>query len=117
MDTLPSLEDCKQHTEKLKELKEIYKEVSNKLKEAHQSNARRYNLRRRHQDFQVNSLVWKKNFVQSNAANFVSAKLSPRFVGPYIVAKKVSPLICHLQDLNGKSIGNWHIADLKPYQC
>lgn len=116
-DQIPSNEDPHHYRERIKELEDIYQEVAEKLKEAHHQNARHYNLRRRPQQFRVNSLVWKKNFVQSDAANFVSAKLTPRFIGPFVVKQQISPLIYQLQNLEGKVIGNWHVEDLKPYTC
>lgn len=114
-ETVPEVEDCQRYTERLRDLKNIHQEVHELLKDAHQRNARHYNLRRRPQEFKEDSLVWKKNFTQSDAANYYSAKLTPRYVGPYRVVKKVSPLIYALEDMQGKAIGNWHITDLKLY--
>ncbi|XP_046677325.1 uncharacterized protein LOC124365392 [Homalodisca vitripennis] len=87
-DQLSSVGDCKEYSDKLKELQAIHREVSEKLKEVHRTNARHYNLRRRPQTYRINSLVWKKNFTQSDAVNFISAKLTPRFVGPYVICTK-----------------------------
>lgn len=112
---VPSPEDCGKHGEKLQALKNIYQEVAERLNEAHQQNASRYNLRRRPVTYNVGDVVLKKNFPQSDAANYFSAKLAPRFVGPYIVAKKISNLVYALADLDGKNIGNWHVADFKKY--
>lgn len=112
---LPTMEDFRDYSQKMKDLQKIYQDVMKKLQETHSRNARHYNLRRRPLHFQEGQLVWKKNFVQSDASRFVSAKLTPRFVGPYKVAKKISSVIYTLEDQNGKSLGNWHVSDLKRY--
>lgn len=99
----------------MRRLQELYKDVQEKLQQAHGRNAARYNLRRRPLAFNVRDLVWKRNFTQSNAANFFSAKLTPPFVGPFTIVKKLSPNVYTLADGKGKPIGNWHVSDLKPY--
>ncbi|XP_046685887.1 uncharacterized protein LOC124371581 [Homalodisca vitripennis] len=113
---LPAVEDTNQYCEKLKGLRELYQVVSRRLEESHQRGAHRYNLRRRAVEFRVRDLVLKRNFAQSDAANFFSAKLTPRYVGPYVVAARLSPTVYALEDQQGKRIGNWHVSDLKSYQ-
>lgn len=51
------------------------------------------------------------NFVQSNAGNFFSAKLAPRFI-KCIVLEKLSDLVYILQDINTKTKGKYHIKDI-----
>lgn len=111
----PTIEDCGQYSERFNELKQIHQEVSERLKVAHKINAARYNLRRRHTEFNVSDLVLKRNFPQSDAAKYFAAKLAPRFVGPFVINRKVSPLIYSLTDMQGRNIGNWHVSDLKKY--
>lgn len=113
---LPPVEGAQGYSEKLKTLRRIYQEVSSKLKEAHQRGAARYNLRRRNLEFKVEDLVWKRNFAQSDAAHFFSAKLTPKYVGPFVIASKVSPTVYSLRNQQGKLVGNWHVSDLKPYK-
>lgn len=114
--TRPEIADHRLYGKKLEELQDIYKEVSTKLREKHDITTHRYNLRRRPtEEYKENDLVWKKNFALSNAANYFSAKLSPRYVGPYTIKKRISPLVYELKDDQGKSLGNWHTVDLKPY--
>lgn len=85
------------------------------MTEAHQKNSHYYNLRRRKQNFKVGDLVLKKNYVQSNAANYFAAKLAPIYVGPFKIAKKISDLVYTLEDAQGVIVGNWHTSDLKKY--
>lgn len=112
---VPSQEECRQHVEHLQQLQDIYTDVAERLKIAHNQNAQRYNLRRRPVTYKVGDTVLKKNFPQSDATNHFSAKLAPRYVGPYIVAEKISPSVYSLKDLDGKNIGNWHVQDIKLY--
>lgn len=114
-DDLPAVEDCNRYSKTLENLHHVYQEVAEKLKESHGRNSHRYNLRRRHQEFKESELVWKRNFAQSNAATFTSSKLTPRFVGPYRIFKRKSPLTYELKDLQGKTAGTWHVSDLKEY--
>ena len=91
----------------------LYDQVGVKLKKAYDRNAHTYNLRRRPLEFFVGDHVWKKNYTLSNAANYYSAKLAPRYI-PCIVSKKISKLVYELTDENNVQLGRWHIKDLKP---
>lgn len=113
---VPPLEDLEPLGEKFQELKDIHQEVSDRLKAAHEQNSKRYNLRRRPVTYKVGDVVLKRNFTQSDAANYFSAKLAPRYVGPYVIAEQISPLVYTLADMNGKKIGRWHVTDFKKYQ-
>jgi hypothetical protein len=98
----------------LEELPELFSEVRSKLQAAYEKNKRIYDLRRRPVEYPVGGQVWKRNFALSNAAANFTAKLAPKFNGPYTVKKKVSPLVYELMDAAGKSIGRWHVKDMKP---
>lgn len=116
VDQVPAVqEDCTVQTSRLQELRNLYQDITQKLRESHQKNSHHYNLRRRPQEFKVGDLVWKKNYTQSNAATYQSAKLNPRYVGPFTVVKKASHLVYSLKDGKGKAVGNWHVNDLKTY--
>lgn len=112
---VPYVEDPANFGAKLKDLQKVFKEVEGRLIQDHQKNTQRYNLRRRPLNFSVNDKVWKRNFVLSDATKAVCAKLAPKFIGPFVVSKKISPLVYQLKDEKGKIIGNWHVSDLKPY--
>lgn len=64
-------------------------------------------------NLKVGDLVWKKKYTQSNAATFQSAKLNPRYVGPFTVVKKAIHLVYSLKAGTGKAVGNWHVNDFK----
>lgn len=112
---VPSTEDSRQYGDKLQELKNIYQEVADRLKDAHGQRARRYDLRRRPVHYRVGDVVLKRNYPQSDATKHFSAKLAPKYVGPFIVTEEVSPLVYTLADMKGKRIGNWHVADFKKF--
>lgn len=93
---------------------EILKDVRRRLQNASRIGQQQYNLRRRSDQFYVNQLVWRKNYVQSDAARFFSQKLAPKYIGPFMIKKKISPWTYELADRQGNLKGTWHAKDLKP---
>ena len=112
---IPQITDTSGHLQKLTRLKEIFDDIKERMKVAFKRNSYHYNLRRREQQFREGQKVWKRNFAQADAANFKSSKLFPKFVGPYIIKKKISPVTYLLQTEDGDPAGTWHTSDLKPY--
>lgn len=94
-------------------LEKIFDDVSNGLKEAYNRSSRYYNLRRRGEEFFVGEKVLRKNYVLSDAAKYFNAKLAPKYIGPFIIKKKVSPWTYELASDKGHSKGIWHAKDLK----
>ncbi|KAJ8968305.1 hypothetical protein NQ314_002366 [Rhamnusium bicolor] len=92
----------------------IYKNVQAKLSKAYNRNKPQYNLRRRPDKLSLNQKVWRRSHAQSDAAKNFSAKLAPKFVGPFTISKIVSPWTYKLKGRNGKGT-EWHIKDLKTY--
>lgn len=92
----------------------LYAEIKNRLMKAAEKNKRYYDLRHRDVTYDVGSRVYRKNFVQSDAAKFYSSKLAPKYVGPFMISKKLSPWTYELKDLDGRFRGTWHAKDLKP---
>lgn len=101
--------------DKLRNLQEIYKDVKNRLAKAYAKQKTYYNLRKRPHEFEVGQLVWKKNYVLSDASKFFSAKLAPKYVGPFLVKAKISPWTYELEDKHKEYKGVWHAKDLKPH--
>lgn len=95
-------------------LKEVYQEVNKRLQHAYEQSAKRYNLRRRPVQFCVGQIVYKRNFAQSSAPEKFTAKLAPKYIGPFTIVKKLSPLVYELENNKKRSIGYWHVQDLKP---
>lgn len=65
--------------------------------------------------YTVGDKVLRKNFRQSNANEHYSNKIDHIFVGPYVIAGVVSPVIYTLANVNGEVEGNYHIKDIKKY--
>jgi transposase InsO family protein len=91
-------------------LGKTYEKVKENMKKAYKTYSHNYNLRSKVQDYKVNDIVWKKNFVLSNACENFSAKLAPKFVKCKIVAEK-GPNSFELANMNGKSVGIFHTGD------
>ena len=99
----------------MNELSEVHQQVVPRLKAAYHRSAERYNLRKRELRFKVGDLVWKKNFVLSNAGKNYNQKLAPKYVLSR-VAEITGPLTYRLTSIsNGKSLGIFHVKDLKAH--
>lgn len=93
----------------------LFADVKKRLVVAGQRNVDRYNLRKRDEQYLVGQKVWRRNYVLSDASKYFSSKLAPKFVGPYVVHRSLSPWTYELKDLHGKILtGSWHAKDLKP---
>lgn len=96
----------------LKARNDIYSDISERLKKAHEENAKYYNKRRRTCAYQEGDMVWKRTKTLSNAAKGLMSKLSPKYEKA-IIAEKVSTDVYKLVSLRGKDLGKWHSSDLK----
>lgn len=81
------------------------------LLNAHNKNCNRYNLQHPYKEFNVDDVVWRKNYTISNAGTYFSSKLAPKFIKCKVV-NKLSPLVYMLKDPKG-NINKWHIKDIK----
>lgn len=102
------------YIEKFSDLPTIFGKVTSSLHKAYERNAKTYNLRKREMRFSVGDLVWRRNKVLSNAANYFTAKLAPKYVLNK-VSRVHSSLVYTLEDLANNSQGKWHVEHLKPY--
>lgn len=94
-------------------LDNIRERVQIYVQEAQQRQEQNYNLRHRPIQYQVGESVWRRNFVLSDASRHFTAKLAPKYIGPYLITRQVSPVIMELEDQNGREAGRWHVVDLK----
>ena len=74
-----------------------------------------YNLRRRRLRFHKGDLVLSRSRIPSSKIKNISAKLCPRYIGPYRISKVLSPNVYELCDLTHKFVGKAHIEDLKSF--
>ena len=98
--------------EKLGALAKLHQQVFTNLGKAYVRNTKSYNLRRRPASFQEGDVVWRRTHHQSQAHNYFSAKLAPRFTKG-TVAKKISPIVYEIKDDVTGTTARWHIKDLK----
>lgn len=92
----------------------LYTDITKRLTKASIKSSARYDLRRRDVQYVVGQQVYKRNYVLSDAAKYYSAKLAPKFVGPFIIHKRLSPWMYELKDMDGNLKGVWSVKDLKP---
>jgi len=85
------------------------------LEAAQERQAKYYNRHRRERHFAIGDQVLKRQHILSSAAQRVSAKLSTKFHGPFVVQKALSPVVYELGDAAGNTVGKVHVKDLKPY--
>ncbi|XP_011151569.1 uncharacterized protein LOC105190499 [Harpegnathos saltator] len=102
-------------SERRKKLAPLVDWVRENLAQAYERQAGRYNLRKRPAIFGVGDFVWKKQHVLSSAANYIAAKLAPKYSGPFVVTARRSSAVYELADEPGKPIGKVHAKDLKQY--
>lgn len=93
----------------------IYHNVHEALQKAYNTNKRHYDLRRRPLEFHPGQLVLRKNYVLSKAADYFAAKLAPKFIGPFLIKRKLSPTTYRLTDNDNRDQGTWHVKDLRPF--
>ena len=100
--------------ERFQKLKEIFNLVNINMSRAFNRQSHQYNLRRRQWKPKPNDHVLLRNRVLSSATNNFSAKLAPKYDGPYIVHKIISPVVVQLRKYNDKNLSTAHVKDLKP---
>lgn len=105
------ISDAWEHARGLEKLSETYDIVQQKILESFQTNAQRYNLRRKRIEYDVGDVVWVRQNVLSKKAEFFSNKLAPRFM-KLRVAEKKSAVAYELEDLKGKKKGLFHVKDM-----
>lgn len=91
----------------------IYENVRTNLKVAYGKYAKYYNLRAgKTFEYKEGERVLKKNHFLSDKSKAFNAKLAPKF-SEAIVVRRVGEVCYILQDLNGKSLGLYHVSQLK----
>lgn len=100
----------------VQELHGFVAKIQKRLGAAYEKNKKTYDKRRREADFRVGQKVLRRNYVLSRGADFFAAKLAPRFIGPFIIHKRVGYCTYLLASPEGKILDVWHAKDLKPFQ-
>lgn len=58
--------------------------------------------------------MWKKEYNLSDARKYFTAKLAPKYSGPYTLKNVIGYNVYHLVDDKSESKGNLHVKDIKP---
>lgn len=97
-------------------LQKVYVDVKKRLDKAYLASKPRYDLRHRPDEIAVGQFFLRRNYVLSDAAKHFTAKLAPKFVGPFVIQRKLSRWVYQLRDPGGTVLaGTWHAKDLKSY--
>lgn len=98
---------------KLDEMQRIRMQVVERLRKAYDRNVHSYNLRRREApSFEAGDEVWRKTHHLSDAARGFAAGLAPKYEKG-IVRRKITSNTYELEDLNGRTVGIYHVGELK----
>lgn len=93
---------------------ELYSDICKRLQRAYERSKARYDLRHRREDFVPNQLVWRKNFALSDATRYYTAKLAEKYIGPFMIHKRVSTDSYELKTCEGEPLpGTWHASHLR----
>ncbi|KAH8366446.1 hypothetical protein KR084_006420, partial [Drosophila pseudotakahashii] len=107
--------EAKSPEDKARQLSGIFKIVRANLQRASKEQARHYDLRRREWRPNLGDRVWLRQHPLSKAAEGFAAKLAPKYDGPYVVFKFVSPNLVLLRRPGERKRRSANIAQLKPY--
>lgn len=99
-----------------KSLLEVINWVRNNIINAHAQNKVIYDKSHREVTYKIDDMVLMRNNQVSSAEKHVTAKLLPKWVGPYRICKVISPLTYILDLPKSCKLNNKrHVSDLKPY--
>lgn len=104
----------KVHLERMEKLHESQELARLNIARAAKRQAHHYNLRRRDWQPRVGEKVMRREHPLSTAVKGFSAKLAPRYSGPWTVVKSHSPQVHDLRGVQGRRLCRIHVKDLKP---
>lgn len=107
---IPPGEELAQEVQKLQEL---YQVVRVRLAEGYHRQRRPYDLRHRPFRPQVGQMVYRRQHHLSDAVRNFSAKLAPKYDGPFKIHSVISPNVVMLQIPNRRDLDKVHVKDLK----
>ncbi|KAI5737969.1 hypothetical protein M8J77_001280 [Diaphorina citri] len=103
------------HVKHLEGLKDLYDWIQvNQLKSSRRQ-AGYYDRNHREVKYEVGDLVLRQNFKLSSAAEHYAAGLDFKYLGPFRIEAKLSPVVYSLVDAANRPAGRWHVKHLKPY--
>ena len=103
----------KDYADRLGDIPKVLTRVQENMSRAILNAKNRYDLKRRDVRFEPKEIVWCKIFTLSDAANYYTAKLAPKYI-KCTVARRIGHNVYELRDFDsGKSVGNYHVKDIK----
>ena len=112
LSNLWALKDLLPDNPSTQSIRDVWNRVRRNLSRAHAHQKRNYDKLRLPNPFKTGDQVFLVNHPLSKAVNKFSAKLAPRFQGPYVIDSWSSPVTVSLKDATGKLI-RAHISQLK----
>jgi hypothetical protein len=103
------------YRKKLEDLEVTFKIVQENLWEAYNKKAQYYNLRRVRKIYREGQVIWRRNFVQSDKANYFCKKLAPKFVRAEII-KRISDNVYDIKDVGTQKIVRMHVKDILKWE-
>lgn len=82
------------------------------MRKQFERNEKAYNLRSKDVSYDEGQEVLRRNYKQSNFEHSYNSKLAPTFLKAR-VRRKLGKSYYELEDLQGKSIGNYHAKDIR----
>lgn len=97
------------------QLTQLQRKAKENCKRAQIRQLRSYNKNRRDVEFTEKDRVWIRNFPQSSARRNFSAKLTPKWKGPYRIIQHLRPINYRVAlESTGEDVRNVHVCNLKP---
>ena len=90
----------------------IRTKIQTNLQNAYEKSAKYYNKRSRIIKYIPGQEVYKRNYVQSDFAKNINSKFCRKFLKCRVVTP-VGQNMYDLETLDGKSLGIWHVKDIK----
>ncbi|XP_073670965.1 uncharacterized protein [Paramisgurnus dabryanus] len=95
-------------------LKHLQAQARESIRRSQHRQLRNYNKKRQDVTFKNKDRVWLRNFPLSSAQNKFSAKLAPKWRGPYRVLKQLGPLNYRITlEATGEDLRTAHVCNLK----
>lgn len=90
--------------------------TAKRAQRASERQSKYYNAKRRHVEFKIDDLVWKRNRILSSAIQGINAKLAPKYAGPFRITARLGQDVYRLEGENSEVYEKIHVVDLKPYK-
>lgn len=97
------------------QLSQLQRKAKENCKRAQARQLRSYNKKRRDVSFQEKDRIWVRNFPQSSSQRNFSAKLAPKWKGPYRIIQQLGPLNYQVAlEATGEDVRTVHVCNMKP---